>query len=224
VDEAGLKMDVVLEKSETVPEGYVIRTEPTEGTQVESESTVLVYVSGTEEGETEKVPVPLLIGLPIEDAKDELKSVGLNVGTIREVESSRAKGTVVYQSVKENTEVEKESAINLQISSGISEQQQQSPSGNEQNPADDPKPPVQQEEPSVQPPAQDAKSRTITIKLPQSPEQFTLSAKINGVVVYSSSHNASEGSATITVHGNGTQSVSIYIDNKLYNEVSVKFD
>lgn len=223
VDEAGLKMDVVLEKSETVPEGYVIRSEPTEGTQVESDSTVLVYVSGTEEGETEMVPVPLLIGLSIEDAKDELKSVGLNVGTIREVESARAKGTVVYQSVKENTEVDKESAINLQISSGVS-QQQQPPSGNEQKPTDDPKPPVQQEEPSVQPPAQDAKSRTITIKLPQSPEQFTLSAKINGVVVYSSSHNASEGSATITVHGNGTQSVSIYIDNKLYNEVSVKFD
>ncbi len=223
VEEAGLKMDVILEKSETVPEGYVIRSEPVEGTQVESEATVIVFVSGTEEGEIEMVPVPLLIGLSMDDAKDELKSAGLNVGTVREVESSRAKGTVVYQSVKENTEVEKESAINLQISSGVSEQQQPQ-NNNEQKPANDQKPPVQQEEPSVQPPAQDAKSRSITIKLPQSPEQFTLSAKINGVVVYSSSHNASEGSATITVHGNGTQNVSIYIDNKLYNEVSVKFD
>ena len=148
------------------------------------------------------VPVPLLIGLSIEDAKDELSSVGLKVGTVREVE--------------------KDSAINLQISSGVS--QQQTPSGNEQKPSVDPKPPAQQETPAVQPPSQNAVSRTITIKLPQSPEQFTLSAKINGVVVYSSSHQASEGSATITVHGNGTQSVSIYIDNKLYNEVSVKFD
>lgn len=219
-DESGLVMEVIREKSESIPEGYVIRTEPAEKTEVENESIVKVYISGTPEGEATTVPVPLLIGMTIEEAKTELADVGLKVGTVRSVESTRAKGMVVYQSVKENTEVEKDSAINLQVSSGVQE-------NNENSPANNPEPqkPTQQPiNPQPEQPEQNAKSRTITVKLPQSPETFTLSAKIDGVVVYSASHQASEGSATITVHGNGTKNVSIYIDNKLYNEVSVKFD
>lgn len=227
----GLTLELIREKSESVPEGYVIRTEPEAKTEMDSDTIVKVYISGTDEtanGST--IPVPHLIGMSIEEAKSELTNAGLTVGTVRTVESTRAEGTVVYQSVKENTEVEKNSAINLQVSSGVSEsdnkpqtnQQSTQPSTNTQT---EQKPTTPQpDQPPIQQPSQDAKSRSITIKLPQSPDRFTLSAKINGVVVYSASHQASEGSATITVHGSGTQNVSIYIDNKLYNEVSVTFD
>lgn len=231
LDSLDVEAEFVLEESESVPEGYVIRTTPVEGIEITESTKVTVYVSGKNESET--VLVPLLIGMPIEDAKEDLTAAGLTVGSVREVESTRAKGAVVYQSVKENTEVDRGSSINLQISSGESAAQTQTPatSGDkdqvkqpEQNkPEQTPEQKPEQEVP-VQKPEQTAKSRTITIKLPQSPESFTLSAKISGVVVYSGNHQASEGTAVITVHGNGTQNVSIYIDNKLYNEVSVTFD
>ncbi len=228
MDTLGIEAEFVLEESESVPEGYVIRTTPIEGIQITDDTKVIVYVSGKNESAT--VLVPLVIGMSVEDAKTELTEAGLTVGSVREVESSREKGDVVYQSVKENTEVARGSAINLQISSGASSSQTQQPTtpDTEKEPTKQPEQTQPEQKPEqnepVQKPDQTAKSRTITIKLPQSPESFTLSAKINGVVVYSGSHKASEGSAVITVHGNGTQNVSIYIDNKLYNEVSVKFD
>ena len=279
MDLLGIDAEYILEESDTVPEGYVIRTEPADGAKITEDTNVKIFVSGS--NESAMVPVPHLIGMSVEDATDELASVGLKMGTVREVESSREKGTIVYQSVKENTEVERESSINVQVSSGeVPEETQETDSSESENrdeqstvvqkpteqkptqsettqkpaeqkptqsettqkPAEqkptqsettqkpaEQKPeekPAQNETAQVpeQKPEQTAKSRTITIKLPQSPESFTLSAKINGAVVYSGSHHARDGSAVITVYGNGTKDVSIYIDDKLYNEVSVTFD
>ena len=68
------------------------------------------------------------------------------------------------------------------------------------------------------------KSKTIPVKLPSSPESFTLMVKVNGNQVYSQTHQASEGTANITLRGTGTVTVSIYIDGKLFNEISVNFD
>ena len=48
--------------------------------------------------------------------------------------------------------------------------------------------------------------------------------KVNGNQVYSQTHQASEGTANITLRGTGTVTVSIYIDGKLFNEISVNFD
>lgn len=238
----GLVMQVEKEESDTVPEGYVIRTDPEENTEVKSGDVVTVYLSGG--GENTKSVVPSLIGLTRSDAEEEITNAGLKVGTVKSVNSSKKKGTVVYQSVSANSQVERETVINFQISTGETGEEQpetqtpttttpqtqtpttttpQTPSTTTPKPETPTKPSTPQT-PSTPSTTPSGVSKTLTIKLPESPSSFTLTAKINGVTVYSGTHKASEGSATITVTGNGTQSVAIYIDGKLYNEVSVTFD
>jgi len=68
------------------------------------------------------------------------------------------------------------------------------------------------------------KSRTIPIKLPASPESFTLLVKVDGNTVYNKTHKASEGTANVTISGEGTSTVSIFINDKLFNEISVAFN
>ena len=65
--------------------------------------------------------------------------------------------------------------------------------------------------------------KTIPVKLPSSPESFTLTVKVNGKDAYSKVHNASEGTANVTISGTGTSTVSVYIDGRLFNEISVNF-
>ena len=50
-----------------------------------------------------------------------------------------------------------------------------------------------------------------------------LTVKVNGASVYSKTHKASEGTANVSINGEGTATVSIYINDKLFNEISVTF-
>lgn len=229
----GLVVKIEYETSSEVLKDYVVRTSPAENSEVAEGDTITVYLSkGTD---VKKVNMTKLIGMSLDDAKREIERLGLVVGTVGESESSRDKGVVLSQSIAEGTEIEEKTTVNLTVSAGKKQEEAKpepsktpEPSGGETTENTPTKP-----EPSTNPgnsggettqPDENTKSKTITVKLPASPESFTLSAKVNDKQVYSKTHQASEGSANITLRGTGTVTVSIYIDGKLFHEISVSFD
>ncbi len=108
--------NVVSEMSEDVAKGYVIRQSPMEGVRYNEGDTVTIYVSSGQENAM--VPVPNLIGLAEEEAKETLLALGLTWGTITEVESSRPEGTVVQQSIKAEVIVASKTSVAFRISGG----------------------------------------------------------------------------------------------------------
>ena len=249
-NEQGLEIKIEYETSEDIVEDYVIRTDPEAGEDIAVGETVTVFLSKGKEVKNTKVPN--LYGMTQAQAVRELENSELIVGEIEEIVSSRPKGTVVSQSVAKDTEVEEKTGIDIQISSGPQEDEpakddkpeQNKPAsnsgtqnGNENKPASgnsENSKPVENQQPQVQqqpstsenntkPPENDGKSKTIPIKLPASPESFTLTVKVNGNPVYAKTHRASEGTANVSISGEGTATVSIYINDKLFNEISVDF-
>src|SRR5699024_3828474 len=75
----GLQVRRVNEADDTVPEGSVIRTDPANGEQVASGSTVTMYVS-QKKVDLER-SVPRLIGLTEADAQKALTASNLRTGT-----------------------------------------------------------------------------------------------------------------------------------------------
>ena len=105
----------VYEKSESVPEGVVIRQEPPAGTSVLSKTPVTVYVSS---GATE-VAVPNVVGRTEADAVLQIEAQGLVVGTITPVGSATVpEGTVVASDPVTNQKLPVGSVVNLVLSDG----------------------------------------------------------------------------------------------------------
>ena len=106
----------VYETSDTVTDGYVIRTEPEKDAELTDGQTVVIYVSQGSAAET--VPVPAMVGLPVEEAQKLIEEAGLSLGSATAVESDLPEGTVTFQSVDADEQVKKGTVINLQISLG----------------------------------------------------------------------------------------------------------
>ena len=105
----------VYEKSETVPEGVVIRQEPESGTVVLSNTPVTLYVSS---GATE-VTVPNVVGALEADAVKLIEDRGLSVGSITVVGSPTvAEGTVIASDPVTNARLPLGSVVNLILSDG----------------------------------------------------------------------------------------------------------
>ena len=111
------KITIEKQASSSVEAGKVIKTSPARGSEIESGGTIILYVATGEE--IEKVKVPNLIGMTMEEAKFALDEVGLELDSDRTEyrTSSEEKGTVIgYEHIDE--EVEVGSAIAVYISSG----------------------------------------------------------------------------------------------------------
>lgn len=101
--------------SDEIPKGYVIKTMPERNQQAPEGSTVDVYVS---KGKLEDaVPVPNLINLTKEKAKEVLEKNGLKLGEAKPVSSDQPEGIVLSQD-PQDVEVEKGSAVNITYSNG----------------------------------------------------------------------------------------------------------
>ncbi|MBR3871005.1 MAG: Stk1 family PASTA domain-containing Ser/Thr kinase [Clostridia bacterium] len=173
------------EESETVPEGYVIRTSPEAGSKITKDTRITIYVSSGVEVKT--VMMPSLIGKTKNEASVILGENGL-VATFTEVESTSPAETVVAQSIAEGTEVEEGTTVTLSVSKGTTE-------------TVEPKPPVEEAE----------KTKTITVSLPDYESSYTVVAYLNGTQVYSKVHSPSEESVEISLTGKGTQEVQVKI-------------
>lgn len=100
---------------DTVGEGKVISSNPKEGTEVEADSVVTLRVSLGPENT--KIKVPGVVGESESAAQKKLSDAGLVV-TIKTVDSDQPEGTVVAQSIDKDTEVEKNTSIEISVSNG----------------------------------------------------------------------------------------------------------
>lgn len=99
--------------SDDVAEGMVISQEPTEG-EVQSGTIVSLVVSKGQQ----PITIPDLAGKSADKAKEILKNAGLKVTIEKEYSAKVKKDSVISQSIKKGTEVEKGTSVKLVISKG----------------------------------------------------------------------------------------------------------
>ena len=113
----GLQVRRANEADDTVPEGSVIRTDPANGEQVASGSTVTMYVS-QKKVDLER-SVPQLIGLTEADAQKALTASNLRTGTRTEAYSSEYEaGRVIAQTYESGTLVRINTTVGYTVSLG----------------------------------------------------------------------------------------------------------
>ncbi len=116
LNQRGIITTVISEYSDTVTPGCVIKTSPEVGSTVKFGSEVKLYIA-TDTKET--VPMPNIQGTTREMAEELLKSLGLEIGTVTEVNSELEAGVVVQQNVEADTDVPVGSAIDFSVSNGL---------------------------------------------------------------------------------------------------------
>ena len=113
----GLNVNVVPTEDTTVGENKVIKTDPVAKTEVNSGTTVTVYIATSQKIQT--VSVPNVVGqLSLEAAKSILENNGLTIGTISRVESDSPVGSIIAQSPVAGTEVSSGTQVNVTVSTG----------------------------------------------------------------------------------------------------------
>ena len=100
----------------SVASGAVIRTDPAAGTQVESGSTVVVYVSRPQVATTTKVPS--LSGMSVDDARTLLVQNHLGLGSQTEQYSDQPVGTIISQSPGEGASAKLNTRVSVVVSAG----------------------------------------------------------------------------------------------------------
>jgi serine/threonine-protein kinase len=115
LEDAGFKVDVQEESSDSVDEGNVIRQSPSGGRKLAKDETVIIVVSTGEDD----VSVPSLIGLTKEDAIAKITSAGLQYSiTSYEYSDDYESGYVIYQNYSSGEAVPPDTVINIKISKG----------------------------------------------------------------------------------------------------------
>lgn len=112
---AGLELseDIRRETSDTVPEGIVISQHPAAGSQLSKGSKVTVTVSSGRD----KVQVPSLVGMDVNQATAMLTQLGLRA-TVSRVDSERPEGEVLAVAGA-NTEVDAGTTVELRVSNNM---------------------------------------------------------------------------------------------------------
>ena len=101
---------------DTVEEGYVIRTEPEEGTVLKAGETVRIYVSLGPESRL--IRVPSVTQTPLSNAQSALTASKLSYTVTEEYSSLIDKGYVISQYPAADTEVEEGTVVSLVVSKG----------------------------------------------------------------------------------------------------------
>ena len=104
------------ETSADIPEGKVIRTEPAEGEEFTSDSTVKIWVSTGPE--IEEGMLPDVMGKSLDVAYDILTGLNFKNIHVENVESDAPKGEIVNQSVEPNQKIDVTTLIILEVSKG----------------------------------------------------------------------------------------------------------
>ena len=110
---AQLKVNQDLEPSNTVREGFAIRTAPEGGTEVERGTRIRLLVSSG----PSKVQVPGVIGLLRESAESRLGAGGFDV-TVRTEQSEQPKDEVISQTPRAGSSVARGAGVTITVSKG----------------------------------------------------------------------------------------------------------
>jgi serine/threonine-protein kinase len=105
------------EASDTVPQGFVIETDPAAGTEVETDTFVLVVLSAG----VEEFTVPNVVGETEQVARSRIEAQGFRVGTVEsEITEDVEEGIVLRQSPEGGSSQAPDSEVDLVVSSGRS--------------------------------------------------------------------------------------------------------
>lgn len=120
LQDLGLKWTIERISSDNVPSGYVVRTEPSYGSEIADNGTVVLYVSAGPQ--IEYTLVPDLIGKNQMAAMEELIECEIALGGVSWIHDIAEKGTVLEQSIVPTSSVAKKvTKIDLVISMGPEE-------------------------------------------------------------------------------------------------------
>ena len=117
VAELGLKVDVIQEVfSEDIPKGKVITSDPAGGGRVEIAGTVHLIISKGKD----RIEVPDLVGLTVEEAAAALKKSDLKVGRVSEKYSDTFEAGLLIDGIPASgSPVRKDSTVDLIVSKGL---------------------------------------------------------------------------------------------------------
>jgi serine/threonine-protein kinase len=111
----GFVVNPIPENSEDYEDGEVIRTDPPAGELADFGSTVDVYFSLG----SERIPVPVLVGLTLDQARNAIEDAGLMVGQIeRRPDADFAEDVVIASSPVAGVEIGPSIPVDLIVSSG----------------------------------------------------------------------------------------------------------
>ena len=118
LNELGFRVKVKQAYSSDVKEGYVISQSPSGGTKMQKGSSVIITVSKGEK-EVEKVTVPNLKYYTQSEARQQLRNMGLSLGSVlTEYSDTVERGLVIRQTISAGTRVKKGTAVGIYISQG----------------------------------------------------------------------------------------------------------
>lgn len=180
--------------------GVVIRTEPSAGTELTPGQTVKLWVSIGPEIILQKMPD--VIGMELDIALRVLDQVGFKNIRTREVSSDAAPGSVVYQSVKKDEEVDITSEILLEYAA-IPEETTDS---------------------TTEATQEELISQFVSFDLPVREEPYDLTIYLDGILVMEpSTIEPGTNSLTLELKGRGEQKYDLYINDVLYSSKTVEF-
>ncbi|MEL7655370.1 MAG: PASTA domain-containing protein, partial [Bacillota bacterium] len=189
--------DVKTENSD-LPKDVVIRQTPEAGTKADPGTAVDLVISlGSA---VEQSPMPNVMGMDIDSAKQELEKAGLNIGAVGyEMSTAYEINTVMWQQYEPGVLVDKDSSVNLKVSTGD------------------------------QPPAS-SRSIPLTIDYSKANnEVFYLTVVISdesGVrtIINKEQRIKSDASEILSLTGDGVGSVKVIFDNDVVLEKDVNFN
>ena len=118
VREAGLRPQSVTQVNRRVPEGEVISTDPVQGSAVQLNQQVTLYVAIHNDPEDE-ITMPDITGFDVDIARELLESADLRLDDdIVEEYSEEEAGLVIWQSVEPGETVVRDTRIQVRVSSG----------------------------------------------------------------------------------------------------------
>ena len=116
----GYELGNIEETTSTEPKGVILEQTPTAGSSLDKESKIDVVVSDGKG--KEKGVVPSITGLTLEQAKKAIVSAGFSVGSVKYDESNAyGKGYVMWQQYAANTQLDKGTSIDIEVSKGSPE-------------------------------------------------------------------------------------------------------
>ncbi len=116
LENVGLRPRVRAEPSRSIVNGFATRTDPPAGTRVNSDAAVTLLVSSGPP--TQAVTIPDVRGMPRADALSALRDAGLRPRTATEESEEIAEGSATRTDPEAGTEVERQAAVTLFVSSG----------------------------------------------------------------------------------------------------------
>ena len=203
----GVIVSYKFEYSDEYEKNLIISTDPKSGDELTEGQKVTLYIS---KGQEEKlVTMVTVTGMSQSEAEKTIQGLGLTVGNVVDVDSDEAKGTVIFQSVKNGAEVKPGTKVNLQVSKGP----QEDPTPDNPDNPDDPDHPDN--------PDDDNTSHQIKVTLPDDREEASaVVIKINGSILYSKSVAPDKSIVSVSYVGK-IESSEITVDGEAYDDYTI---